>query len=229
MYSSVLPTALRKGDPVSLAPLERETVVVMSVGMGRWISQRMAERLGVWANFEYLSHGPDRADIRNFLRRRAPLQAFNREILSWRILSLLPDCIARDGYGPLAAYLGDGENELKRRQLAVRIAGIFDQYAVHRPEMVLGWETGGSGNPDGDELWQADLWRRLSANVGFAHHAALAARFFAEIEAPGRGRRASSRVSLLGTPRFRRSTCACCTRRPAASTLTSMFNPSREY
>jgi len=37
-----------------LAPLEKETVVVMSVGMGRWISQRMAERLGVWANFEYL-------------------------------------------------------------------------------------------------------------------------------------------------------------------------------
>ncbi len=216
-----------------LAPLERETVVVMSVGMGRWISQRMAERLGVWANFEYLFPTVLIERIFGiFSGGGAPLQAFNREILSWRILSLLPDCIARDGYGPLAAYLGDGENELKRRQLAVRIAGIFDQYAVHRPEMVLGWETGGSGNPDGDERWQADLWRRLSANVGFAHHAALAARFFDEIEAPAeeRSRALPSRVSLFGIatlpPLYVRVLHALSSR---VDVDFYVLNPSREY
>lgn len=184
-----------------LLPLEKETVVVMSVGMGRWISQRMAERLGVWANFEYLF--PTVLIERifgSFSGEGAALQPFSREILSWRIFSLLPDCIGRDGYGAIAAYLGNGENELKRLQLAVRIAGIFDQYAVHRPEMVLGWETGGGENPGGDERWQADLWRRLSGNGGFAHHAARAARFFEQMESPAneRWRALPSRVSLFG-------------------------------
>jgi exodeoxyribonuclease V gamma subunit len=42
-------------------------------------------------------------------------------------------------YGPLARYLADGR-PLKRVQLAMRLASLFDQYLVYRPEMVTRWE-----------------------------------------------------------------------------------------
>ncbi|HSV95596.1 MAG TPA: exodeoxyribonuclease V subunit gamma [Spirochaetota bacterium] len=180
---------------------EKETIVVMSVGMGRWLSQRMAARLGVWANFEYVFPTVIIERIFGSLAGQGvPGEPFSREVLSWRIMGLLPRCARLPGYESLNSYMGDGSNELKRRQLAERIAGVFDQYVVHRPEMVLEWEGGPAPEKDGDERWQADLWRRLFAGKRPAHHAALAARLFAEIGslAPERLRALPSRISLFG-------------------------------
>ena len=39
-------------------------------------------------------------------------------------------------------YLGNTQLNLKKLQLAERIADIFDTYAVYRPERVLGWDRG---------------------------------------------------------------------------------------
>ncbi len=115
-------------------------------------------------------------------------------------MGLLPECARLPGYEPLNSYLGDGSNELKRRQLAERIAGVFDQYVVHRQEMVLGWEEGPPPDEARDERWQADLWRRLFAGGRPAHHAALAARLLAEIDSlpPERLAKLPSRISLFG-------------------------------
>ncbi|MCU0843807.1 MAG: exodeoxyribonuclease V subunit gamma [Spirochaetes bacterium] len=183
------------------SPFEKEVMVVMSVGMGRWLSQRLAGRLGVWANFEYVFPTVMIERIFESLAGQGvPGEPFSREVLSWRIMGLLPECARLSGYESLNSYLGDGTNELKRRQLAERIAGVFDQYVVHRPEMVLGWEGGPVPEEDGDERWQADLWRRLFAEKRSVHHAALAARLFAEIDSltPERLRSLPSRISLFG-------------------------------
>lgn len=183
------------------SPFEKEVLVVMSVGMGRWLSQRMAEHLGVWANYEYVFPTDMIERIFESLTREAVrAEPFSREALSWRIMGLLPGCARLPGYEPLNSYLGDGSNELKRRQLAERIAGVFDQYVVHRPEMVLGWEEGPSPEEAGDERWQADLWRRLFAGRRPAHHAALATRLLAEIDSlpPERLEKLPSRISLFG-------------------------------
>ncbi len=183
------------------SPLEKETIVVMSVGMGRWISQRMAERLGVWANFEYVFPTVMLERVFAGLAEAAgPAGAFSREILSWRIMGLLPECAHMPGYEPLGTYLGDGTNELKRRQLAARIAGVFDQYVVHRPGMVLEWERAAAPDGDEDQWWQADLWRRLFKGRSPAHHAALAAHLFAKIDTLGPERLGAlpSRISLFG-------------------------------
>ena len=182
------------------APLEKETLVVMSVGMGRWISQQMSQRLRVWANYEYLFPTAMVERIFEAFSGGARLAKLNREVLSWRVYSLLPEYLGLKEYAPLAAYMGNIKNELKLRQLSVRIAGIFDQYVVHRPEMVLDWEAGRDPKEAGDELWQADLWRRLAAGGEAAHQAALASRFFKEINTPSQKRPAGlpSRISLFG-------------------------------
>lgn len=68
-----------------------------------------------------------------------------------------------------------GEDDLARRDrrfAAVRhLADLYDRYAVHRPAMVQAWHEGrdedGEGRPlDPHVAWQAELWRRLRAEVG---------------------------------------------------------------
>ena len=66
---------------------------------------------------------------------------------------------------PWPAYLRDGD-PLKRFHLAARLANLFDQYRVYRPEMIAGW-AGSNQNRAGDEAWQATLWRELGEPPGF--------------------------------------------------------------
>src|SRR6185369_13635786 len=54
-----------------------------------------------------------------------------------------------------------------RYELARRIAGVFDQYLVYRPDWIRRWEEGG------DRHWQAELWRRLVAGRPEKHRVRL--------------------------------------------------------
>ena len=62
-----------------------------------------------------------------------------------------------------------GKNrEIKRFQLAVRLAGIFDDYMVFRPDMLLAWMGESTGllttsppTDTPDTEWQRELWRLL--------------------------------------------------------------------
>ena len=68
---------------------------------------------------------------------------------------------------------GDG---IKRYQLCRRIAEVFDQYLVYRPDWILAWERGQ------DDHWQARLWRAIRASSPGEHWAGLLRRFFAAVE-----------------------------------------------
>lgn len=150
-------------------PLAPECIVVQSRGMATWLGLRLAERFGVWAN-------PDFPHPRHFSERllRAALgaapAAFNRETLTLAILEMLPQLPTTEEFAPLSRYLADAD-DWKRLQLAEKIAYLFDQYAVYRPEMALAWEAGSAVSiaPEstlGDNRWQPLLWRQLSRRLG---------------------------------------------------------------
>ena len=69
------------------------------------------------------------------------------------------------------ASVGDGLDGLKRVGLpasAHQRPDRFDQYLYFRPEMIAAWDRGEAWDAlpesaQGDEAWQRDLWRRLSA------------------------------------------------------------------
>ena len=63
------------------------------------------------------------------------------------------------------AYLRDGDPR-KRLELADRLARMFDQCLLYRPDWIRAWETGPAPH------WQARLWQRLVAadGPGGAHH-----------------------------------------------------------
>jgi exodeoxyribonuclease V gamma subunit len=148
------------------SPFTPEIVVVQSLASRRWLSLEIAQRQGICANYAFPFLG---VFIAETVRQASPAEAsadqMSPELLTWKIFSLLPLCLARKEFRPVAKYLGDGDS-LKRFHLASRLANLFDQYRVYRPEMVAGWAAPNE-NRNGDEAWQAALWQQLGEAPGF--------------------------------------------------------------
>lgn len=148
------------------SPLTREVIVVQSSGMERWVAMRLAEIHGVCANCRFPFPNAIIAEaFTAFLPGLTIDRRFDPGVLTWRIMGLLQRIADRPSCAEIGHYLGEGD-ELKRFQLAARIADTFDQYTVFRPELLLAWEEGEESH------WQAELWRELTT-AGGLHRARL--------------------------------------------------------
>lgn len=150
------------------APLEKETIVVLSNGMARWISMELAVRHGVSAGLEF-SFPNDLLD-RSFaavLPDSHSSSAFTQTSLTWRIASKLPTLAQTNDFELIASYLGDNRDDRRLLQISRSLADCFDQYTIFRPEMVCDWDKGNVTD------WQALLWRSVNRDIGGSHRAAM--------------------------------------------------------
>ena len=164
-------------------PLQPETVLVQSPGMAQWLQLQIAEQKGIAANFAfpmpasfiwqlYAENLPDVAQSNQF----------NKNAMMWRLMRLIPQYLEQEAFHPLRHYLAHSvqSEQLKLYQLAGKIADLFDQYLVYRPDWIAAWETHRDAeirhqienqlNLNHDRLsaqieqniaWQASLWRAL--------------------------------------------------------------------
>ncbi len=208
-------------------PFATELLVVQSRGMQRWVSLQLARRLGVWANFRFLLPNEMVNALIGAALPGAPNERlFNTDIMTWRVMRLLPECAPDPAFAAIARYLGDDPAGLKRYQLAARIVDVFDQYLTYRPELILRWEGGA------DDDWQARLWRLLADGMRFSNPPRLQRDFFARLATPDDAMRAAvpGRISVFGVsslPRFHLDVLR------AASALAEItlyqLNPSPHY
>ncbi len=207
-------------------PFRPETIVVQNQGMARWIAQQLAQHNGISARLDFpLPAGFLWRVLQAWLPETPDATRFDQGFLLWRVCQQLPDLLERPEFASLARYLADDASGLKLYRLAQRIADLFDQYLVFRPDLVLGWEQ------REDEHWQAELWRALSADNDQVHRAQL----LAELEsAMVRGGPAADtlpeRVCLFGlsalAPVYLRMLGALASRIPV---YLFFLNPCREY
>ncbi len=182
------------------SPFQADTIVVQSLGMGRWVSLRLADRLGICANVKFTLPAAYvwelRRELFGELPRRSP---FASEVLAFRIMAWLERSENLARAPRLAGYLRNG-GELRRFHLATRIADIFDQYLVYREDWIAAWESGELLGLGGDEGWQALLWRDLVAGEAAAHRARWMRELLARIENPGGEgtKRLPDRLSVFG-------------------------------
>ncbi|MEY3220505.1 MAG: hypothetical protein RIT27_1862 [Pseudomonadota bacterium] len=149
-----------------LPPLQKEIIVVQSKGMERWLALELSKQLGIWANADYpfprdmtqrlfhesLSNVPDVSD-------------FDPNVLGWTILRLLPSLLENEDFSELKNYLSDhGTNDLKYYQLAHKIADVFDQYVIYRPDWIDNWK-----NNEHLSDWQAKLWHIIQQDISNRH------------------------------------------------------------
>ncbi|WP_028534754.1 exodeoxyribonuclease V subunit gamma [Paludibacterium yongneupense] len=148
-------------------PFARETVIVQSRGMGRWLSLNLARSAGVAANLEFVLPAAFAWRLMQGVMPGLPAKSgFSPDVLLWRLMEILPRLDA-PCFAPLAHYLAGGE--LARFELAGKVADIYDQYLVFRPDWIRAWESGARLGLGDDESWQAELWRELAAGDPAMH------------------------------------------------------------
>ena len=191
--------------------LSKEVFLIQSQGMERWLSQQLAERSKLWANFEYLFPAKFFNAMSAKLGLSLQQQAFSRESLLWQFEYMLRD-LSDPAYQPLVQYLQGDAVDRKRFQLAQQLAYLYDQYQFMRPDWLAAWEQGNTIDlQDSNEVtertqkWQAALWRQLLASqdesLDVSHHGE---RWLAAIDALKHKRRGDltqilpERISVLG-------------------------------
>lgn len=171
-------------------PLQPECIVVSSRGMNTWLAMQLSERFGVWAggHFPFPRRFVD--DLFSMVAPHGPAWRDPQQLL-WPILAELPGLLKTPPFVELRRFVDNDASGRHLFQLAHRIAHVFDQYPVFRPEMVLGWDAGA------EDHWQAVLWRAVTDRLGGQHVAASAQDFIDALEgAPPKG--LPSRVSVFG-------------------------------
>jgi exodeoxyribonuclease V gamma subunit len=160
------------GEPLA-DPLAAELVVVQSRGMERWLSMQLSQRLGIAANlsFPFPRHFIERAFDVVLGEAEELAKPYAREALVWSVAAILAEHDREPAFAEAREYTAGDDGGVLRLQLARRLAQALDDYAVYRPELLLGWER---GEEPGD--LQAELFRAVVARHGAFHQAARAHR-----------------------------------------------------
>ncbi len=162
-------------------PLTPQTVLAAHPGMRHWLTRALARARGprgIVANLEVLlpSSYIDRLAQDTLGRQALSLPHWRRPQLRWQVFELLESDRSAVDATRLASYLDVGapEDRLRRRfELADRLARLYAQYLVYRPDWLRRWERGERALSQLDsprarlegEL-VAPLWRALKDRLG---------------------------------------------------------------
>ena len=176
------------------SPLDPEIVLVQSQGMSRWLKLQLAGKHGICSNCHFPFPRAFCLEVFKTVIGELPAEGgYDPEVLRWRIMKALPGFLKEPEFAQVQHYFGTGRDERKLYQLSDRIANVFDQYLVFRPELIQEWESGKGRD------WQALLWRAVSGPFREQHPAAIQSRLIRLLEESGGGLPGlPERVSIFG-------------------------------
>lgn len=175
------------------ALLQNEHILVQSPGMSTWLRLEIAKQNGIAAALEFPLPSSFIWQLCHDLLPNVPKEnAFTKAAMTWKLMQLLPRLLEEESFGPLRHYLGHIESSaidsctvdssttnnqleasnsiaadnIKLYQLCGRIADIFDQYLVYRPDWISAWEANEPLDAlklNEEQRWQPILWRALIA------------------------------------------------------------------
>ena len=153
----------------ALAP---QTVIAAHPGMKQWLSGGLARKRGLGAivanlDIQLPSTWLDRFTQQYLGESAVALKEYRSERLRWRIHELLPAL----PHAELASCLQGGGAALRRFQLADRLANLFVQYVMYRPDWLVRWQEGKEGARDAG--FQPEVWRRLRGQIALPHRGEL--------------------------------------------------------
>ncbi|HEA3085401.1 TPA: exodeoxyribonuclease V subunit gamma [Aeromonas dhakensis] len=180
-------------------PFEHEQILVQSPGMAQWLKLELAKAFGIAANIDFPLPASFIWEMFTRVLADVPRQSpYNKGAMSWQLMTILPALLDRPAFAPLAAYLGGDDAEslqdpeqVRLWQLCQKVADLFDQYLVYRPDWIARWEQGEGLSQElagvSGQDWQPELWRELVARTlalapsGY-HRANLYEEFIHELE-----------------------------------------------
>ena len=195
-------------------PFATEIVSVPTPGVERWLSQRLAARLGarpgrtdgVCAAVDF---GPPRRLVARALAATETVteedDPWRPDQLVWPLLRVIDESRDQPWARLLWAHL-DGRAG-RRWSVARHQAELFAAYAASRPTMLRAWsehrDVDSVGQPLGpDRAWQAELWRRLRAVVDLPEPAERVAAAVRTLRARPDATDLPARLSVFGATRL---------------------------
>ena len=167
---------LNKISQVSpLGVFNQEVIIVQNPGMQHWLNLAIASERGISMNIDYALPSQYLWKlIRTLASEDKVLEQspYSREVLTWRIYALLASeqVTADEDFLPATNYWQDENSaSLKRYQLAVQLADLYEQYLIFRPTWLNSWQQGDNASLaddfnqhlPGEVKWQAKLWQLL--------------------------------------------------------------------
>ena len=172
--NDVLSLQERIGDKIkeqvlTMDPFQPVYIVTQTEGMNVWLKTKLAEHLGITANFVFLN--PKELVTRvNKIIGGPTYETFPKESVSWAIYELLgtDDFLTKYATEPVTGYyiIGDIQqkkfDDAKRFALAAQLSDLFDQYQIYRHVMIQDWTDKKNDNPS----FQEYLWKALKNKLG---------------------------------------------------------------
>jgi exodeoxyribonuclease V gamma subunit len=180
-------------------PFSPEPVVVQGRGMSVWLSHALSRRLGVWAGaMPYPRHFIEAITEIALGKGTLGAHPVSEDLLEWAIQASLDDLLPDPAFAPLARYVQGDDRGLRRAQLARRVATVFDQYLLYRPEWIRDWEQERPEHVPAQHLWQPPLWRAVAHRLGGTHIAHVERRLIDRLAGSDPPSGLPPRVSLFG-------------------------------
>lgn len=147
---------------------DAEQILVQSQGMAHWLKLQLADGLGVAAQVDFPLPSAYVWKVFNTLKPELPERShFEKQAMAWKLMRLLPGMKGEPQCEGIARYLDNDPDGLRCYELAHKVADVFDQYLVYRPDWLLNWEKGVDEIDDSDvsvHPWQPLVWRALVAD-----------------------------------------------------------------
>lgn len=174
-------------------PLEAETVIVPNPGVARWLWLYLAKEHGISANLDCVLPGSFIWRVFHRLLPGVPEHSPHEPaVMTWRLHRLLRSVRGDPAFCQLLNWR-DTKDDRRRFELAQRLATLFDQYIVYRPDWIEQWRD------DGQPGWQQELWRRLAQETPEPDWMSLRRRLDG-LDSEAVTAVMPDRVSLLGIP-----------------------------
>ena len=143
-------------------PLTPVRIVVPRRGVGTYATLALAEHAGIAANVQTVSL----TRVVDDAVAAADVRVLSREALFVHVLSLFDDARALEApeLAAVRRYLAAGPDEdalVRKLSLARAVAGLFDEYARSRPELLDLFRRGPLGEGGEDGVWQRHLHAAL--------------------------------------------------------------------
>lgn len=144
---------------------QTSNIIVQTAGIKEWLIKEVSSRNRIFANYEFSSPDSFIGKI-NYLALNYTSHYFSKDNIKWKIFIYLSDPEFIKNFPTVSKYyLGD---EIKRIQLADKVADLFDQYQIYRPTLISDWNNDNETNTTDNnfkeqETWQRWLWRKLKS------------------------------------------------------------------
>jgi exodeoxyribonuclease V gamma subunit len=144
----------------NMGVFDKKHVVTQTEGMNNWLKINIAGHLGIAANCFFSKPNDAVSDIYYLLGGKGK-PVLSVDYLKWNIYHLLTDPLFMNKFPFIAGYFKN--SDIKQIALATKVADLFDQYQIYRPDIITSWNNTDITAVSDD--WQQWLWISIHALV----------------------------------------------------------------